>query len=61
MKKRIREVPKSRVPSDADKATEEPIGIVISRGGGGEVRSVFSAYIWGPAPEPQAEPVTRVA
>ncbi|HEX2721321.1 MAG TPA: hypothetical protein VHM24_00275 [Gemmatimonadaceae bacterium] len=45
------------------KSTEldEPLGIVISRGDRAEPRPVFSAYIWGPAPEPVAEPKTRVA
>jgi hypothetical protein len=31
--------------------TEEPIGIVISRGSRAEPVPMFSAYIWGPAPE----------
>jgi hypothetical protein len=30
---------------------QEPAGIVISRGSREEPRTVFSAYIWGPAPE----------
>lgn len=30
----------------------EPIGIIISSGERGEQPTVFSAYIWGPAPEP---------
>jgi hypothetical protein len=29
----------------------EPVGIVISQGWGEEKPSVFSAYVWGPAPE----------
>jgi hypothetical protein len=29
----------------------EPVGIVISRGWHEEKPSVFSAYVWGPAPE----------
>jgi len=32
-------------------ATEEPIGIVISRGAQQERPPVFFAYVWGPAPE----------
>lgn len=40
---------------------EGPLGIIISRGDRGEDRPVFSAYIWGPAPEPVAEPKTKVA
>jgi hypothetical protein len=30
---------------------QEPVGIVISRGWHEEKPSVFSAYVWGPAPE----------
>ena len=41
--------------------SEEPIGIIISRGDRKEARPVFSAYIWGPAPEPVAETTTKVA
>ncbi|MEO5588094.1 MAG: hypothetical protein ABIS03_00810 [Gemmatimonadaceae bacterium] len=41
--------------------TDEPLGIIISRGDRKEARPIFSAYIWGPAPEPVAEPATRVA
>ena len=40
---------------------EEPIGIIISRGDRTEQRPIFSAYIWGPAPEPVLEPSTKVA
>jgi hypothetical protein len=40
---------------------DEPIGIIISRGDRTEQRPVFSAYIWGPAPEPVLEPSTKVA
>ena len=49
--KKIREVPES----------EEPLGIIISRGDRAEQRPIFSAYIWGPAPEPDAEPTSKVA
>jgi len=48
--KKVRETPES----------DEPIGIVISRGDRTEKRPIFSAYIWGPAPEPATE-VTKVA
>ena len=41
--------------------SEEPIGIIISRGDRKEARPVFSAYIWGPAPEPVVETTTKVA
>jgi hypothetical protein len=33
----------------------EPIGIIISRGSREEPVPAFSAYIWGPAPEPVDE------
>lgn len=49
--KKIRELPE----------TDEPIGIVISRGDRSEQRPIFSAYIWGPAPEPVLEPASKVA
>jgi len=49
--KKTREIPES----------EEPIGIVISRGDRTEQRPVFSAYIWGPAPEPTADANSKVA
>lgn len=41
--------------------TDEPLGIIISRGDRAEQRPVFAAYIWGPAPEPVVEPVNKVA
>ncbi|HEX6574365.1 MAG TPA: hypothetical protein VF042_05285 [Gemmatimonadaceae bacterium] len=49
--KKIREITES----------EEPIGIIISRGDRTETRPVFSAYIWGPAPEPVTDKTTKVA
>ncbi|HXV16534.1 MAG TPA: hypothetical protein VD758_07125 [Gemmatimonadaceae bacterium] len=41
--------------------TTEPIGIIISRGDRTEKPPIFSAYIWGPAPEPVTETTTKVA
>jgi hypothetical protein len=41
--------------------SDEPIGIIISRGDRKEVPPIFSAYIWGPAPEPVADKTTKVA
>ena len=41
--------------------SDEPIGIIISRGDRKEARPIFSAYIWGPAPEPLADTTTKVA
>ena len=49
--KKVREIPES----------EEPIGIIISRGDRKETPPIFSAYIWGPAPEPATEKTSRVA
>jgi hypothetical protein len=44
-----------------DEGSNEPIGIVISRGDRTEPTPVFSAYIWGPVPDPVLEPATRAA
>ena len=41
--------------------SDEPIGIIISRGDRKETRPIFAAYIWGPAPEPLADTTTKVA
>jgi hypothetical protein len=49
--KKVREITES----------EEPIGIIISRGDRTEARPIFSAYIWGPAPEPVPDATTKVA
>ncbi|MBA3403432.1 MAG: hypothetical protein H0U13_01925 [Gemmatimonadaceae bacterium] len=51
------------IPGAGTGGQDEPIGIVISSGDRGEVRSVFSAYIWGPAPEtaPAPAPASKVA
>jgi hypothetical protein len=38
----------------------EPIGIIISNGERVEQPTVFSAYIWGPAPEP-LDPASKAA
>ena len=39
----------------------EPIGIVISRGAQPEHPPMVFAYVWGPAPEPNDEPESKVA
>ncbi len=44
-----------------DTGSNEPIGIVISRGDRTEPTPVFSAYIWGPVPEAVVESATRAA
>ena len=49
--KKVREVTES----------EEPLGIIISRGDPAEQRPIFWGYIWGPAPEPVAEVKSKVA
>jgi hypothetical protein len=33
-------------------SSDEPIGIIISRGSREEPTPMFTTYIWGPAPEP---------
>lgn len=38
---------------------QEPMGIVISRGTRDEATPVFSAYVWGPAPEPTEKKLDR--
>lgn len=37
---------------------QEPVGIIISRGDTSEPPPKFLAYVWGPAPEPEAETST---
>jgi hypothetical protein len=39
----------------------EPLGIIISNGDRAEHPTVFSAYIWGPAPEPTVDPASKAA
>lgn len=39
----------------------EPIGIVISRGSRAEPIPMFSAYVWGPAPEPAIDSASKAA
>lgn len=41
--------------------TDEPIGIVISRGKRDEPAPAFSAYVWGPAPEDGVSADTKAA
>lgn len=40
---------------------QEPIGIVISRGAQPEQTPMVFAYVWGPAPEVNDEPESKVA
>jgi hypothetical protein len=40
--------------------SEEPLGIIISRGDKTEPTPIFSAYVWGPVPA-EAESATRAA
>ena len=44
-----------------DNGSNEPIGIVISRGDRTEPTPVFSAYIWGPVPDCKKESAVRAA
>ena len=41
--------------------SQEPLGIIISRGDRAEQRPIISAYIWAPAPELETEPTSKVA
>jgi hypothetical protein len=43
--------------------TEHPeaLGIIISNGDREEYPTLFSAYIWGPAPEPKADQGSKAA
>ena len=49
--KKIREVTNS----------DEPVGIIISRGDPAEARPIFSGYIWAAAPELDLEVKAKVA
>jgi hypothetical protein len=49
--KKVREVTES----------QEPLGIIISRGDSAEQRPIISAYIWATAPEPIVEVKAKVA
>lgn len=42
--------------ADAAVLTQEPVGIVISRGADPEPAPAMFAYMWAPAPEPSEEP-----
>lgn len=44
--------------SDKSDISQEPMGIVISRGSRAEAAPRFWAYVWGPAPEPTVEVAT---
>lgn len=44
-----------------DQSTQEPLGIVISQGSRTEETPRFVAYVWGPAPEADAELSVRAA
>lgn len=39
----------------ATKSADEPMGIVISSGSQGDDAPRFSAYVWGPVPEADAD------
>jgi len=42
-------------------AAMEPLGIVISQGSRAEQAPRFWAYVWGPAPESEADATPRAA
>ena len=51
-----------RMKKDRKEAvSEEPLGIIISRGDKTEPTPVFSAYVWGPVPDADTESATRAA
>ena len=46
---------------NVETGSQEPLGIVISQGSRVEETPRFAAYVWGPAPEPEAEIAIRAA
>jgi hypothetical protein len=46
---------------EIEKCSMEPLGIVISQGSRAEQAPRFFAYVWGPAPEPDADVPARAA
>lgn len=46
---------------DAQPQSDEPVGIVISRGWEPETTPRFSAYMWAPVPEDELEPDEQAA
>lgn len=46
---------------DTQPQTDEPVGIVISRGWEPETTPRFSAYMWAPVPEDELEPDEQAA
>jgi hypothetical protein len=47
--------------SKRKRVNDEPLGIVISRGSREEPPPAFSAYVWGPAPEPEPRSDSKAA
>lgn len=41
--------------------TDEPLGIIISRGSREEPTPVFSTYVWGPAPVEGSDDASKAA
>jgi hypothetical protein len=41
--------------------TDEPIGIIISRGGASEPKPRVASYVWGPVPDLPADDASKAA
>ena len=58
----VNPLPRVRMKKDRKEiASSEPLGIIISRGDKTEPTPLFSAYIWGPVPDPDQDAATRAA
>ena len=49
---RMKEVANMTKNNVDTKRSDEPLGIIISRGPREEPTPIFSTYVWGPAPDP---------
>ncbi len=49
------------MPQETQPQTDEPVGIVISRGWEPETTPRFTAYMWAPFPEDELEPEESAA
>lgn len=49
------------MPQETQSQTDEPVGIVISRGWEPETTPRFTAYMWAPFPEDELEPEESAA
>ena len=60
-RKRVSRTEPIYMDASTDTVAAEVIGIVISMGHREERETRFSAYVWGPAPEADPEPKSKVA